>query len=53
MAKTVKQPLIFAHFTDLSEKNEKQEAKCRFCNTIIKGKAGVTSNFVTHLKVCQ
>ena len=45
--------LVFEYYVDVktNEKEEKNEAKCKFCSAPIKGNIGITSNFVTHLKV--
>ena len=44
--------LVFEYYTDVSENGGCVEGKCSVCNINIRGKSGVTSNFVTHLKVC-
>ena len=45
---------VFEYYTDVTaaENDSFVEAKCSICNIKIRGKRGVTSNFVTHLKVC-
>ena len=47
-----KKALVFERYTDVSESGGFVEGKCSVCNIKIRGKSGVTSNFVTHLKVC-
>ena len=46
-----KSALIFDYFEEKTSEENKKIAKCKFCTTSIKGRLGVTSNFVTHLKV--
>ena len=44
--------LIFSYYNDSQDKEDgTRYAKCQSCGVTIKGKQGVTSNFVTHLKV--
>ncbi len=42
---------VFGHYCDVSKSEAVVEGKCKVCKTKIRGKPGVTSNFVTHLKV--
>ena len=49
---TASKALVFEYYTDVSESGGFVEGKCSVCNIKIRGKSGVTSNFVTHLKVC-
>lgn len=51
-AKSTSKALVFECYTGVSESGGFVEGKCSVCNIKIRGKSGVTSNFVTHLKVC-
>ena len=51
MAKAAKVPLVFAYYGEVKQSNGNQEAQCVVCSAVIKGKTGITSNFVTHIKV--
>ena len=42
---------MFDYYTDVSESDGFVEGKCGSCSTKIRGKTGVSSNFMTHLKV--
>ena len=42
---------VFEYYTERCKREGKVEGICILCNVKIKGKEGVTSNFVTHLKV--
>ena len=42
---------VFEYYKEKQSQDNAQIAKCKFCTTSIKGKIGVSSNFVTHLKV--
>ena len=50
MANAAKVPLIFV-YGKAKQSNGNQEAQCTVCSAVIKGKTGITSNFVTHMKV--
>ena len=51
MAAHLRQKSPVFEYYEVSMTDEVVEGKCKVCNTKIRGKAGVTSNFVTHLKV--
>ena len=50
-----RKPLIFEYYKDISvdDSSKATKGKCTKCDRTIQGKYGVTSNFVTHLKVCD
>ena len=45
--------LIFNFYGDIVVDDSGMKGKCNKCGRQIQGKYGVTSNFVTHLKVCD
>ena len=53
VTKSQRKPLIFEYYKDISvdETNKATKGVCTRCERTIHGKYGVTSNFVTHLKV--
>ena len=51
--KRQRKPLIFDFYEDIVVDDSETKAKCNKCGRQIQGKYGVTSNFVTHLKVCD
>jgi hypothetical protein len=46
-----KRNVVFDYYRDIIEDGDVIEAKCMNCETKIRGKVGVSSNFLTHLKV--
>ena len=50
-AKSEQKSAAFYHYCEVSRCDETVEGKCKVCRVKIRGKPGVTSNSVTHLKV--
>lgn len=48
-----KKPLVFDYYDNIKENQttNKMYGRCKECHKEIRGQPGVTSNFVTHLKV--
>ena len=45
-----KRSRVYQFYTNMTVHDSKQEAQCTFCKKKIKGKAGISSNFIVHLK---
>ena len=48
-----KRNVVFDYYTDVVEDGDIIGVKCVGCEMKIRGKVGVTSNFLTHLKVSK
>ena len=45
-----KSSLVYQFYTNMTVHDSNQEGQCTFCKKKIKGKAGISSNFIIHLK---
>ena len=50
-AKSEQKSAAFYHYCEVSRCDETVEGKCKVCRVKTRGKPGITSNSVTHLKV--